>query len=284
MFLSLTLLSLCLTAAPEEPAPAAGVYALRYHLVGDGVSTGALLGAWLSTETVFKKSLAPENCRWCDRAPDGTDTLNAVDAWGRGVRGSPDQLLAFDTASGVVAFGVLSVAVLGTDAALAWSNGALEGLPVDALIIAQSVALALTLNQVVKFTAGRERPFVHALPEDEKALTERPSDNNLSFFSGHSTFAFTMAVATGTVASLRGYKHAWVVWAIGLPIAAMAPLLRMQADRHYLTDVVTGAALGAAVGYAVPTLLHGRVDEAARRGVSFQVVPGPGGLALAGVF
>ena len=252
------------------------MYALRHHLVADGVATGALLAGWAGTETVFKTDLAPTSCRWC--------AVNPVDAWARGVRGAPDQLLGYDTASGVVGFGVLTAAMLGADLWLAGSSDALGAVPVDLLIIAESVAVALAVNQVVKFSVGRERPFVSVLPDAEKGQTRQPSDNNLSFFSGHSTFAFTLVVATGTVAQLRGYDKAWLVWAVGLPLATAVPLLRMAADRHYLTDVLVGSAFGAAVGYGLPVLLHGRVEEALPKGTRLMVVPSPGGLAFGGVF
>lgn len=276
MILPVAVLSLVLASAPETKAPSSKVFALRHHLVADGAATGALLAGWAGTETVFKKSLAPAACRWC--------AVNPVDAWGRGLRGAPDQLLGYDTASGVLGFGVLTAAMLGADLWLAGSNGALEAAPLDVLIIVESVAVALAVNQAVKFSAGRERPFVSVLGDAEKGQTRQPSDNNLSFFSGHSTFAFTLVVATGTVAQLRGYENAWLVWAVGLPLATAVPLLRMAADRHYLTDVLLGSAFGAAVGYGLPVLLHGRVEEALPKGTHLMVLPSPGGLALGGRF
>ena len=68
--------------------------------------------------------------------------------------------------------------------------------------------------------------------------------------------AFSIAVSAGTVASMRGYRWAPLVWATGLTLGATTGYLRMAADRHYFTDVVTGAVVGSAVGFAVPYLLH----------------------------
>ena len=39
-------------------------------------------------------------------------------------------------------------------------------------------------------------------------------------------------------------------------MAVSVGLLRMHADRHYLTDVLAGAALGTLTGFAVPVLGH----------------------------
>jgi membrane-associated phospholipid phosphatase len=121
----------------------------------------------------------------------------------------------------------------------------------------------------VKFAAGRERPFVHALPADEKPLTAHPADNNVSFYSSHTSFSFAVATASGTVASMRKYRSAPLVWAAGLVSAAAVGYLRIAADRHYFTDVLTGAAAGSAVGFAVPYLFH------RSRGL-LAVVPAPG--------
>lgn len=179
--------------------------------------------------------------------------------------------------------GMLPLAAIGVDLYLAASAQALAEAPLDLLIVAEAAAAAISLNQVVKFIAGRERPFVHVLPEAEKPLTRLPEDNNLSFYSGHSTFAFAVAVGAGTVAQLRGYPRAWLVWLVTLPIAASVPLLRMGADRHYLTDVLVGSGLGAAFGYALPALLHGRVAPG-HFGLGARLVPIPGGAALEGTF
>ncbi len=271
----------CLAASTGEPVRAAAPHALVHHSLVDGVVTGALIGTWIGSEA-FKPQLAPATCRWCDTGPGGSDALNAVDRWGRGIRGAPEQLIAFDTASGVVGFAVLPLSMIGVDLLISHSDGALNQAPVDLLIIAEAVGSAMVVNQGVKFLAGRERPFVHALWPEEKALTGNPADNNLSFFSGHTTFAFAVAVATGTVAELRGYRHASLAWAIGLPVAAVVPLLRMGADRHYLTDVLAGAAVGAAFGFGVPTLFHPREGTDSPL-AKVRWVPMPGGIAVAGV-
>jgi membrane-associated phospholipid phosphatase len=236
--------------------------------------TGVLLAGWLGSEALLKKTLAPEHCRWCESNP--------IDEFGRGLRGAPDQLLLYDSLSNLDDFALVPAAMIGLELYLAGSSDFLEAVPIDLLIIAQATLTAMALNQGVKFLVARERPFVHALSEGEKPLTKLPDDNNLSFFSGHSSFAFALTVATGTVARLRGYRYAWLVWAIGLPLAATVPLLRMAADRHYLTDVLTGSVVGGLIGYGLPTLFHGR--EASVEGVQVQLVPAPNGFAVTGIF
>jgi len=251
----------------------------------DGVITGVGAVFWIGSEALLKEQLSPATCRWCARNLDGTDLLNGLDTWGRGLAGSTEATRKrADTWSNVVDFGLLPVSVLGAQYALAHGSGQPQGVFFqDAGIIIQTAVLSSVLNQSAKFIAGRERPFVHVLPEDQKGLTAHPTDNNVSFYSGHTNLAFALVVSAGTVAELRGYQHRGWIWAVGLPLATTVPLLRMAADKHYLTDVATGALLGSAFGVAVPLLLHGRVSEMPGA-VSLNVSGGPGGAVLSGRF
>ena len=131
----------------------------------------------------------------------------------------------------------------------------------DMLVIAEAALLTADLNQLVKYTLGRERPFVHRLEDDDKSQTKHPSDNNLSFYSAHTSISFSVVTAAATVATMRGYKGAPLVWALGRPLAAFTGYLRIAADRHYLSDVLVGAVLGSAVGVLAPLLLHGPRDS-----------------------
>jgi membrane-associated phospholipid phosphatase len=281
---------LAASPVPPDARPAAEgapqIHELRYDWARDGLLTGVGGALWIGSEALFKELLAPQACRWCYRNPDGASTLNGLDSWARGgLAGSTEESRKqADTWSNVVDFGLLPVSVLGVQYALARGSGAPRSVFFeDAGIIIQSAVLASVLNQSVKFIAGRERPFVHVLPEDLKPLTPKPDDNNLSFYSGHTNLAFALVVSAGTVAELRGYEHRGWIWGMGLPMAASVGLLRMAADKHYLTDVGVGALLGTAFGVAVPLLLHGRVNEAPGA-FSLNVSGGPRGAVLSGRF
>jgi membrane-associated phospholipid phosphatase len=277
-----------LPVAARQASDAPRVHALDFNWTRDGIITSAAGLLWIGSEAVFKKDLVPKTCRWCDRSADGTDTLNAVDRWGRGVAADTAAgRKQWDTWSNTGGFGVLPVGVLGAQYLLSSGSGApLRYYAQDATIIIESVVVASLMNQVVKFSVGRERPFVHVLSEDQKGLTEHPNDNNLSFYSGHTNMAFALVTAAGTVSELRGYKNRWLIWAVGLPAAASVGLLRMGADRHYLTDVLVGAAAGTLFGVGMPLLLHGRQEEsqpqAAR--MSMNVSGGLGGVMFSGQF
>ena len=248
----------------QQVSDAPTVQPLAFDWTRDGLIAGVSGALWIGSEAFLKKQLAPKTCRWCDRAADGTDTLNAVDRWGRGVGGrTEEEREHWALASDLTDFIALPVAVFGGQYLLASGSGASPSLYAqDATIILQAATLSALMNQVVKFSVGRERPFVHVLPEDQKGLTDKPTDNNLSFYSGHTSLAFSLVTAAGTVSELRGYRHSWLIWAVGLPAAASVGLMRMGADKHYLTDVLVGAVAGSAFGVGVPLLMHGRQPQA----------------------
>ena len=238
-------------------ARADGVRELRYDGRID-VAVTTLGGLWWVSSELLKADLVPEKCRWCYRAEDGADLLNSVDG---GVR---KRLLwknteTAATVSSVVGFFVEPAAMMGLTALSSANDRAIDRFPIDALLITEATVLAGDLNQLAKFAFARERPFVHYLPRAPdaiRALTDSPTDDNLSFFSGHTTLAFAVATSAGTVNSLRGYSLAPVVWSAGMTMAVAVAYLRIAADKHYLSDVITGAVVGSIVGVGVPLLFH----------------------------
>lgn len=239
-------------ARAEAPRP----HELKYDVALDasviGVSAALVVGSELL------KGVKPLTCRWCDR-DDGNDSLNAVDRWGRTLRWRDPSRAQFD--SNLAAL-ILEPALLLVDmVVVSGADDADRAFPVDMLIIAEAAAVSTLLNQTTKLVFARERPFVHALAPDQRMKTEVPSDNNVSFYSGHSAMTFSLASAAGTVATLRGYRLMPLVWATLMPLAAVTGYLRIAGDKHYLSDVLTGAIVGAAVGVALPLLFHGRASD-----------------------
>ncbi|MBK9030553.1 MAG: phosphatase PAP2 family protein [Myxococcales bacterium] len=228
-------------------APAAAERRLKAHHRRDVpiIAIGAIL--YTVGEVAAKDSLSPSACRWC--ASNGFDTA-VRDKLRWSSTGTAHTL------SNIVGFGVTPIVA----AAMTDLVGGLDGRGGDwfhnGVILAETGVLAATVNYVVKALVGRERPFVHALAPGDKAGTADPADNNLSFYSGHSTLAMSLAVGAGTTATLRGYRRAWLVWATTVPMALATGYLRIGADKHWASDVLTGWALGAGFGVAVPYLLH----------------------------
>jgi membrane-associated phospholipid phosphatase len=228
----------------------------------------------------------PWPCRWCDRDADGRDTLNGLDAavrrhW-RWSRPQSAQSLSNVT---------LALSLIAPAGAFAAARGGFgNGFGEEMLLVVESGAVTLGLTQATKYLFRRARPWAHAgEPPPGEHLGSR--DASLSFVSGHASVAFALAVSTGSLASLRGDDGKAWVWATGLTVAAATGYLRIAADRHYLTDVLGGAALGATVGWLVPRLIDRRPAPEApatadvrfpERAVAlFSVVLGPRGGSLA---
>lgn len=266
-------LTLSLAAAPEE----AGPYRLAWDPRIDLPVTATLGAGWLLSEFVFKKQLAPAACRWCE--PNAFDT-GVRSAFNPGLVPSESGVTAPACVSDVLAFAGIPVAMLGLDALLSWRDGVfVEAFWVDAVLILEAAMVAQVLNQVVKFSVARARPYAVGASPELLAGAHDPADHNLSFFSGHATWTFALATATATVVGLRGYRHAWVAWLVGVPLAATTAILRVAADKHWTTDVLLGAIVGSAAGILIPGLLHRRVGP-----LDVQVSAMPNGVAVAGRF
>lgn len=258
-------------AVAALPARAEGPHELRHDLRASAIIIGSASAISIGN-LIFQDDLAPERCRFC-----GT---NALDAWTRRKLVMADEQPARLT-SDALTFLALPAAVAAHQLLAGRVGNDLTAGAQDLLFITEAVTSALALTQAVKLAVGRQRPFVRYGNYEEP--DRRPeTDDNLSFFSGHAALAFSMASAAGTVSSLRGYRSAPWVWGASMALAAGVAYFRVAADKHYLTDVVTGAVIGTAIGVAAPRLLHPREregDAAAAERVTF--VPLPIGVRVA---
>jgi membrane-associated phospholipid phosphatase len=119
-----------------------------------------------------------------------------------------------------------------------------------------AIAVGL-LHHVTKFSFPRRRPFVKFTSPD------RPpdDDDNASLFSGHTALAFAVTVAGGIVADKRGYAVEPYIWTGGFALAALTGYLRIAADKHWLSDVLLGAAIGTGLGLVTPYLHRDSFDR-----------------------
>ena len=241
-------------AVIERPVPSAPIRPtpMPINLPLDISVTATAIITWVTLE-VLKPELATP-CRWCDRNAQGQSTLNGFDRSIRTAFKWNDTKTA-DSLSTVFSFGLAPAAGIGVGAAIAGYDRRIGELPADLLVVAESAALAIDVNQVTKFLVARERPYVHARTPAERSGS-RGSDDNLSFFSGHATLAFALSTSAGTIATMRRYRLAPLMWVTGMTFATAGAYLRIAADRHYATDVVTGMVVGAAVGFSVPYFAH----------------------------
>lgn len=254
-----TLLVLCALVASADARPRTH---RKLHIALTTVG-GAL---YVTSEAFLKKDLAPRECRWCN-PPQLDVTIRNAARWT-----NTDNA---NTASNVTGF-LLAPAATITLTMLA-SHGAPERgfrLIDDTLPVVESAIIASLFNQTAKFVVGRERPFVHYTEPGRAAEL----DDNVSFYSGHATLGFSLAVSAGMVAHQRGYKLEPVIWATGITLATTTAYLRLAADKHYFTDVMAGAVTGTAIGIAVPLVLHRETLD------GMTVAATPNSVSLAGMF
>lgn len=239
----------------------------------------AVLGAgWLLSEFAFKRELAPPSCRWC--ATNGFDTAVRT-AFNPTLAPSVSGNRTVSTASDLFAFVAVPLTMFGLDALGARdAPDFLKTWAIDVVLMLEATLSALAVNQTVKFAVGRARPYSIGAPEIVLSSERDRPDHNLSFFSGHTTFTVGLAVSAGVIGVMRGYRFAWLSWAVGLPLALTTATLRMAADKHWMSDILVGAVVGSAFSVAIPLLLHGREESP----VSLRVTPTPGGLSVSGTF
>ncbi len=155
------------------------------------------------------------------------------------------------------------------------------------LISMEALAFTSALQTLGNLVSSRERPYVRECGADVPELAgDCVQDNrHRSFFSGHTSLAFT-AASVGCVHRAKvpvyGEGGALAPCVVGYSLAAATGALRVVADYHYLSDVAVGAVLGTVVGLSVPLVLHYRNPD--QSGVSLTLAPSPGGVGLLGVF
>lgn len=160
-----------------------------------------------------------------------------------------------------------------------------------ALLNAEALAITLGTQQLVAGIVGRERPYgrVCGTTElDERTQACEGRDRYRSYFSGHTSGPFAAAASTCAHHAFLGLsgKRAWVTCTLGFSVAAASGTLRIVADKHYLTDVLTGVGAGTLIGLAVPLwhyLVPPRRLEVGGQRIDWSVVPSAGGLSIQGV-
>lgn len=213
----------------------------KIHLVIT-LSAGAV---YLSTALLFQDAITPDKCRWCD--PPSFD---------RGVRetlvwNTPSRARTASDMLGVIAIPTLAIAsanltLIGHDPG--WGDVLDVTLP-----IVETVFVAQVATYFMKSAVGRQRPYAHF---DGVRPSMDTFEDNLSFWSGHSSLSFAFATSAGMVAHMRKSRAEPVIWGVGMTLAATTAYLRIAGDMHYFSDVLVGSAVGIAAGLTIPRLIE----------------------------
>lgn len=137
-----------------------------------------------------------------------------------------------------------------------------EKMKTTTLLASQSYITSLVIHQVIKTVAGRQRPFFYNPNNVEAEPTFRGPFHKAfvdasgkrigsSFPSGHTTGAFSAA----TVFAMEYKDRPWIkILAYGS--ATLIGMSRITENKHWITDVISGAALGYLSGRQVVNNYH----------------------------
>lgn len=134
--------------------------------------------------------------------------------------------------------GLIAMGAFASYGFIAKDNYALE----TALIVIEGYALNALLAQTVKRVMSRARPYGEADPLNWTFF----SNEHNSFFSGHTSSAFTVA----SILSWRYRDSKWVPW-VSYGLATLGGVQRIYDNRHWTSDVIFGALAGTATGLFV---------------------------------
>ena len=240
---------LSISSPPAWAQSQAPTYNARWH---GALAAAAVIGAELVSASDWGGS---QTCRWCGVDSASRPAVPGVDRWAHRVLrwDNPDRAARLSHGAVTLAYALPVIGLVAVD------RGASGTYWRDVLVVANSYALTQFATDVAKRTLRRSRPPVVF----DRQPIEGAGDVH-SYFSGHTSTAFAAVVSGATIAARRGSRHArWIAWT-GVGLAGAAGYLRIAANRHYLTDVLTGAAVGSAIGLAVPRLFDdGRRGPAA---------------------
>ncbi len=137
----------------------------------------------------------------------------------------------------------------------------LDNMRKTALLGIESFIISGVVVGILKYSIGRARPFT-----GESTINFHPfssTSRNYSFPSGHASSAFSVA----TVIAEHSKEFLVDVTAYGL--ASLVAMSRIHKNKHWLSDVVIGSAIGYFIGKKISDLNRG--DSADRLKIGLQL-------------
>ena len=245
--------------AGAEPTPLSQKRASQYYYAHLGVAVGGLALTGLEEWLFSDHGPGPY---WGSFYPDDLVQLN------------------FSQSAAMMSDRFLGISVL-APVLVQMSQGFDTSMGNATLIYAEASSISLFVTATTKLIARRPRPYTHSPdPRIQEFADSEGADAYVSFFSGHSSAAFTGATAGSILYAARTdelvARH--TLWGVEFLMAGMTAQLRVRAGRHYRTDIWTGSAFGIGVGALVPFLHH--VDLSRIRGSELAVAGAATGVTM----
>ena len=120
------------------------------------------------------------------------------------------------------------------------------------LLIAETLLVTESFTSLTKALFHRPRPYVYDPLRD--IASKQSSNSRHSFISGHTSHTAAGSFYFAKVFSDYFPDSKWKipVWIIGAGLPALTGYLRVQAGKHFPTDVITGYIVGGACGLLIP--------------------------------
>lgn len=261
---------------------------LDFDLVRHGLPLLGCAAVWMGAHA-WRKRLPPMSFVRARTDARGGERVNRFDRRARQALLWKDPLRA-RAYSNLLANFLVPAGTVGLAVAAGVKGGG--GPLADVLVANEAMVYAGTISQAAKIYFRRQRPFARFAgerpPRSERPLeameaaredavapdgaVEAPAmdraaaralllaranqvdDDDLSFFSSHTSTTSAFAFAVAQIATRRRVRTP-LVFLVGIA-AGLTGYLRIASDRHYLSDVIAGGIVGATVGTMVPRLLH----------------------------
>ena len=147
----------------------------------------------------------------------------------------------------------------------------------DAAVTFQTLGATYLATVAIKMAVARPRPLTYSARFDKSV--RYAGNARMSFPSGHASLSFAAVSVLAVMLAERFGDHPGAVVGItgGYLMATTVATARLLGGKHFLTDVVAGAALGTLLGLTIP-LLHTKEREPPGPGTTARSMVGIGGV------
>lgn len=195
-----------------------------------GLATGAI---GIGASEFYKGDLAPAEPRW--KEPPAFDA-----AIRNGLKWSNTKAAA--AMSDIMLFGIMPATAFLSPV---WTN---HDYGRAALTIGEAMVFTGVVTQIAKFSVARARPYAYYGNDYSNP------DSRLSFFSGHTSYSFALAISSAMLLAESHPEQSVLIYSAAATMALIPGYLRIAADKHYFTDVLIGAIIGTGIAYGVTRL------------------------------
>ena len=235
-------------AALIAPAIAEPVYTVEPIPDGSIILTTAVI-------SLIERRFFPQDAKVtpaCTLTSDSLCDASELHPLDASVIGRWDEDWAMVTDVALIGAMSLPYALLLSDSLLSSSPGSMTDVAADSAVVLESFLISNVAVVTLKYAMRRPRPtqYTDVAPAEAFGTLE----HQLSFPSGHAAAVGSAMTATAATYWLR-HPDSPVRWAVAggaLGLTTLTAVGRVQAGKHFPSDVVAGAMLGTSIGLLIP--------------------------------